>query len=310
MTNTNQPSDTTEATSTKRTELRDKSARIMSVAFGDHYAEVVSAGAPKATITIRKAAKDQLATSAINADLARAHGVETCDDLREVINVDGLMLPSGSGVYMGPANVGKSPVLKYIIDKAGLAGRLIRFGEPLPGYITDEDVAASVLAKALLDPEVKIIAIDSIKDLLATMGGGLMARGIPRPVFRLLSQWGTLASTLGKLILVPLNISTDDPNAVQEVSAAVLSNTTTALIAQADRTVTFTSRTGEGKIRREGRFTVQYGDKTGVEKLVLSRGALEQRSKGVEAKFQVGNESIDSTLVSASIFRALSMTKH
>lgn len=184
------------------------------------------------------------------------------DMLPVVYEDDQLRIPGGCGVILGPANVGKTPLLKWIVSMAD--GRLIRFGEPFPGYITEESEAAVALMDALLDPDVKLIAIDSIKDVLVDMHGGLMARGIPRGVFRMLSQWASVAASVGKAIVVPLNISTDDKAALDEVSAAILSNTTFSLIGGASAAKSsnpifeFVGRTGEGKRRVSQRWSVQY----------------------------------------------------
>lgn len=174
----------------------------------------------------------------------------------------GVYLPGGSAIVMGVASVGKTPVLKWAVracnDVEPGSATLIRFGEPLPGYITNEIDASRKLMSALLDPAIKLIAIDSIKDLVASMGGGLMARGVPRLVFKMISQWGTVAATLGKTIMVPLNISTDDRNAMDEVSSAVSSNATTAILHDKGGSYAISARTGEGKLRATGVWKLQF----------------------------------------------------
>lgn len=206
----------------------------------------------------------------------------------------GVYLPAGSAIVMGVASVGKTPVLKWVVKACNDANpgsaTLFRYGEPLPGYITNEVDAARKLMVALLNPDIKVIAIDSIKDLVASMGGGLMARGVPRLVFKMISQWGTVAASLGKTIIVPLNISTDDQNAMDEVSSAVSSNATTAILYDRDGKYAVSARTGEGKLRANSTWKLQFKDgkpvitSTDIAQPIDPRDALLGKDRLTEAK--------------------------
>lgn len=187
--------------------------------------------------------------------------------LRKILRQEhGINMPAGVGVVLGPADTRKTPLIKSLgeaCEKQNGVGSFvfIRYGEPLAGYFTREVDVADAMMKAILDPKVMLIGIDSIKDILADIGGGLMARGVPRKVFKMLSQWGAVAASLGKLIIVPLNISTDDANALAEVESAVHSNTTVALVAQSTAGVfNVSSRTGEGKMRERTSITIDFND--------------------------------------------------
>lgn len=242
---------------------------ILRIAFGNAVAKVTDNGEID-VINYTKSATSYIVRDAGEA-IRRNFNIEVHEDssvLPVVFETDTMRLPAGAGVVVGPASVGKTPVLKWLVaasnaQNAGSA-KFLRFGEPLPGYLTRESDAVHALTSYLLDPDVKVIAIDSIKDLLASMGGGLMARGIPRELFRMLSQWGAIASSLGKLIIVPLNISTDNEDALAEVEAAVLSNATFAAIANNGTSVgsTFsfatTARLGEGKRREIGKWELRF----------------------------------------------------
>lgn len=246
-----------------------KANEIMRVSFGNAVAVVTDDG----RVTIDARAKEAVSyiVSDTNDAFKKNFDIEPIRDpsqLPQVFNDRGVQLPAGIGVVVGPASVGKTPVLKWLVaasnHRSAGSAHLIRFGEPLPGYLTREADAVMALTELLLSPRVSIIAIDSIKDLLASMGGGLMARGVPRELFRMLSQWGSVAASLGKLIIVPLNISTDNEDALAEVESAVLSNATFAalaqpLLSQANKfTFTTSARQGEGKRRLLGRWTLSF----------------------------------------------------
>lgn len=246
-----------------------KANEIMRVSFGNAVAVVTDDG----RVSIDARAKEAVSyiVADTNMDFVQNFDINPLSDPSQLLSVfsdQGVELPAGIGVVVGPASVGKTPVLKWLVaasnEKAANSAQLIRFGEPLPGYLTREADAVLELTEYLLSPKVNIIAIDSIKDLLASMGGGLMARGVPRELFRMLSQWGSIAAGLGKLIIVPLNISTDNEEALAEVESAVLSNATFAAIAQPhlSQTDKFTfatsARQGEGKRRSLGRWTLTF----------------------------------------------------
>lgn len=249
-------------------EVAVKDRALLQIAFGDSVATAFESG----DLTARYSKHAQSFITTLDDEqeaIAALTGVKLQHDPELLAttmerSVHGVFLPAGSAIVMGVASVGKTPVLKWVVkacnDAVPGSATLFRYGEPLPGYITNEVDAARKLMVALLNPSIKVIAIDSIKDLVASMGGGLMARGVPRLVFKMISQWGTVAASLGKTIIVPLNISTDDQNAMDEVSSAVSSNATTAILYDRDGKYAVSARTGEGKLRANSTWKLQFKD--------------------------------------------------
>lgn len=275
-----------------------KDRALLQIAFGDSIATAFESGALTARYTDHAQSfittledEQEAIVDLTGVDLH--HDPETLAVTMER-ETHGVFLPAGSAIVMGVASVGKTPVLKWVVKACNDANpgsaTLFRYGEPLPGYITNEVDAARKLMVALLNPAIKVIAIDSIKDLVASMGGGLMARGVPRLVFKMISQWGTVAATLGKTIIVPLNISTDDQNAMDEVSSAVSSNATTAILYDRDGKYAVSARTGEGKLRANSTWKLQFKEgkpvitSTDVAETPDLRGALLGNDRLTEAK--------------------------
>lgn len=262
---------------------------VLRVRFGRAMAVVFDDGSRKVHARIKDAETALTSTDAARDHISHEYALDITNDpstLETAFDNGDLRVPVGIGVIMGPANVGKTPVLKWMVSQSNKqhpgSARLIRYGEPLPGYITRETEAVSLLVDYLLDREVKVIAIDSIKDLLGTMGGSLMARGIPREMFVMLSQWGSVAASLGKVIIVPLNISTDNADALAEVESGVLSNATFAAIASAVTGSGFkfdvTARQGEGKRRANSTMSLVF-DANGVPSIINSQsGQLQSGS--------------------------------
>lgn len=228
--------------------------------------------------------------------------------------IDGVSLPAGCGVIVGGANVGKTPVLRAIAEKLGPQAEFLRFGEPMPGYMTDEAEACAALVSHMLDPTIKVICVDSIKDLVASMDGAAMARGIPRVLFRMISQWGAIASALGKLVIFPLNISTDSAEAIKEVEAAVQSNATLSVFfsSYTGDTANFSAvaRTGEGRLREKTVWKMSYPG--GVPKLsIVSEGSprVNQANQSDDASVSINNAKfLSQYVVNNAISRALLMT--
>lgn len=296
-------------------------AEVLRLSFGNSLVSVDDSGSLK----VRSKPRDDDGSSFIVMDRVaqfNALGLSVNLDPSYIGNAfdeSDLRLCSGCGVVTGPANVGKSPILKWIVSRANAlkpgSAKLVRFGEPLPGYITLEAEAGLLIAKHLMDPTVKIIAIDSIKDLLVTMSyGGTMARGVPRAVFRLLSQWGAIAASLGKLIVVPLNISTDDANALAEVNSAVLSNSTLSIIWKSGATFVVTERTGESKMRRESNWQVVYKNNEPVVTITEVNGSAtaepDSNLEDIRAYITMNAQnSAHATLISNSLRRVANVTK-
>lgn len=262
-----------------------RSEALLQLVFGRAvvaaYARFDADGAPVGDLDVLASLHDNRdgpAYSFITADpllyapLERAAGRRITDDPATLALTmqpkthSGATMAGGSTVAMGPASVGKTPLLRWIVDVCNKhregSAVLLRFGEPLPGYVTNELELARMLMAALLDPAIDVIAVDSIKDLTATMDGALMARGVPRQLMRMLSQWGTVFAALGKTIVVPLNISTDNEDALKEVASGVLSNTTTAIVHEEGLNYKFAGRSGEGKLRLSTTWRLSF--KNGV----------------------------------------------
>lgn len=282
---------------------------VLRVRFGRAMAVVFDNGAR----TIHARIKDAETALSNNEEahdyIFDEYGIDVATDpaiLGVAFDNGNLSIPVGVGVVMGPANVGKTPVLKWLVSESNKndpgSAKLIRFGEPLPGYITRETEAVSLLLGHLLDVNVKVIAIDSIKDLLGTMGGSLMARGIPREMFVMLSQWGSVAASLGKLIIVPLNISTDNSDALAEVESGVLSNATFAAVATQASGSGFkfdvTARIGEGKRRTTSVLSLSF-DSDGVPR-ITNGGSTKQNHTAV-----AGDSTTQITLSRYALGRAL-----
>lgn len=253
---------------------------VLRVRFGRAMAVVFDDGSRMIHSRIKDAETALTSTNVAQDHIFNEYAIHVSDDpstLGIAFDNGNLQIPVGVGVVMGPANVGKTPVLKWLVAESNKqqqgSAKLIRYGEPLPGYITRETEAVSLLVGYLLDSNVRIIAIDSIKDLLGTMGGSLMARGIPREMFVMLSQWGSVAASLGKLIVVPLNISTDNADALAEVESGVLSNATFAAVASIATGSGFkfdvTTRIGEGKRRTNSTMDLAF-DANGIPSIVNS----------------------------------------
>lgn len=251
------------------TEDEPKPRTLLQVRFGQSVARVTERYLDKGTFEVRGFLKRDLTFLSTGAEVSlglRAKPVEVESEL-EISPQTGL--PVGSVVIFGPSNLAKTPLLKRLVaeQEAGAPGSAVhlRFGEPLPGYMSDDMEAAFVLTSALLDPKVKLIAIDSIKDMASTVEGASMARGLPRPLFTILSQWGQVACSLGKTILTPLNISTDDKSALQEAVQAAHGNTTAVLsitTAEPDGKsfkYRLSARQGEGRKRRSETWTLTFG---------------------------------------------------
>lgn len=282
-------------------EERETALPVLQISFGCALASLMDDG----NVVLRENAKlpySAIATSAKARGFLTARGLEVDTDPSELDAVmqreaHGVFVPAGSCIVMGKASVGKTPVLKWAVRKCNSVEHgsavILRYGEPFPGYMTSEVEAASALLNALLDPEVKLIAVDSIKDLLASMDGAAMARGVPRTAFRMISQWGSVAAALGKSIMTPLNISTDNDDALNEVAAAVLSNSTCSVISTANSKFDVLARTGEGRMRDESEWHLTFEDGSPI----VTETAVNLRSSGAvkTAQATLGSSSLKAT---------------
>lgn len=292
---------------------------VVQVSFGRALACLMDDG----SVVLRESAK--LPYSAISVgdkaqSVLEGLGLRVIDDPATLPAVmarskHGVFVPAGSCIVMGAASVGKTPILKWAVRRCNAveegSARILRYGEPFPGYITSEVEAASALLTALLDPEVKLIAIDSIKDLLASMDGAAMARGVPRTAFRMISQWGSIAASLGKAIITPLNISTDNEDALGEVAAAVHSNSTCSVISIGGSRFSVMSRTGEGKQRDEDTWQLSFGEE-GPVVTSTAGGRIKASTHVTDNRPDLGSSTLKATqnAVLKAVGRALANPDH
>lgn len=205
-------------------------------------------------------------------------------DIMPLVNLRGGAIPTGGCIIAGGPDKGKTPAIQAIANAirstyGDESVVYIRFGEPLPGYLTDPIELLQQVAAAMADPKVRLIAIDSLKDIMGQMKGQLMARGIPRLFFVVFSQWSSMAASLGKTIITPLNVSTDSAEAIAEVETACLSNSTCTITVQSSATnkIVYTgiARTGDGKPRSKVTMVVSF-DAAGSPSIVMSDSLAEE----------------------------------
>lgn len=174
-------------------------------------------------------------------------------DLRTIEVTRGLKIPTGVVTVLGTSDAAKSPLADFLAK-----GNVINFGEPLPGDITRAFDACAELIEFLLDPKQQVISFDSVKNLMSRSSGAAGARGISRSVFPMLSDWSAVAASLGKCIVVPVNISTSDVGAMDEIKEAMRSNVTMHIFAAGGASYNFLSRVpGKGR-RVAGRFNATF----------------------------------------------------
>lgn len=133
-----------------------------------------------------------------------------------------LRIPSGVVMVVGGANTAKTPIVHLLADSDAEGYAVVRYGEPMAGYIVDQNQAAVAIGQALLFEQ--DVALDSAKDLLALAGGGAMASGLSRGSLPILSDLSALAATVGSTIYIPINPSTDTAAVVEMVVEAAKSN--------------------------------------------------------------------------------------
>lgn len=197
------------------------------------------------------------------------------NDLVTVATIDGIPFPSGGCVVLGPANVGKSPLLKYIQSHVKTS-ELIRFGEPLPGYlVNDADLAAAML----FSPS-DMLLIDSFKNLAGRLSGGLFGTGLSREVFYQLQDWSSYFATMGRCFVTPLNISTENVDAVHMTVEALKSNCTMVITLSEDGSFTWLARTGENQPRSLGTGSIEWFPKGqgGIKRLKVIGEKTENRN--------------------------------
>lgn len=173
--------------------------------------------------------------------------------LKVTTTIDGIPLPVGVVVIFGGTNSAKSPLASYLVKQG--KGKLLRYGEPLPGYSRD----LTVLLQRVFAAEESLIAIDSMKNLVGRIDGGLMKTGLSREFFAMMSDWSSYFSELGQTILVIVNANVDprQPELVNTVIEGLWSNTN-GVIHSEGGILKWTMRVGDAMPRIEGQAKIAW----------------------------------------------------
>lgn len=175
-----------------------------------------------------------------------------------VAMVDGNRYGAGLTIVAGRGDVGKTPFVHAF--GAMLAGdadyAAIRFGEPLSGYTTDFDAFVADLAEAMM--LYPVIVIDSLKDVIASVGGNATTGGLSRGAFQLLSDLGSIASTRGCVLIASINPTSNDPKIIELINEAARSNATSLVVSKSDGVWDVITRTGEGLQRLTHQLVSTY----------------------------------------------------
>lgn len=177
---------------------------------------------------------------------------------------DVLPVPTGLVLFVGPADVGKTPLAMHVAEKLG--GVLVKHGEPFPGFtITREELAMQILEAAQLSD---VIVVDSLKDLARDSSGAAMSDGLNSGFFTMMSQWSALFASYGKSLVVPVNFATSRDDAIKSAVQSIKSNATMLAVAVDDRWE-WVMRTSVGAKRSKGAFHIQWkSSEGGIGKLV------------------------------------------
>lgn len=208
-------------------------------------------------------------------------------------------LPTGVIALFGGANSSKSPLAHYICAKAD--GKLIRYGEPLPGYHRDFRLAVN----EMFTTDKKVIVLDSVKNLIGRIEGGLMTTGISREFFAMLSDWSSYFAELGKTLVVIINATTKDENVLDMVVEGLFSNTTGVLYSRKG-SIEWKMRAGSGKQRREGEHTIIWQGDGVISRLqVLSTNITKPRGP-VPSRQVIPTSDVGATEIVSPLARGLS----
>jgi hypothetical protein len=222
-----------------------------------------------------------------------------------------LRFPSGIVLVVGGASTAKSPFVHLLASAGKPHYSVIRYGEPLAGYMVDEGEAMESLGRALLTES--DIVFDSVKDLLAMATGGAMASGLSRGALPILSDLSALAATVGATIYIPINPSTSAENIVEMVVEAAKSNVAMTIVngsksGGVSNTWISSIRRGEGLLRDVVEFDAGFTEDSlimeffGDAYLSTANGKAKTPSWGgtaqrVSAATQIANqESFDAAL--------------
>lgn len=228
---------------------------------------------------------------------AHPEGFEIQKELKLVAVVDGIPLVAGVNVIFGGADASKSPVLRHIA--AHTPSTMIRFGEPLPGYVRETDA----LAKALLSSTTPVICLDSIKNLVGRLAGNAMTSGVSREVFAMLSDWSSFFAERGQAVVTIINVSTDDEKALNMTVEALRTNTNATWRSARNGMIEWQHRTGEGRIRNSGTVQIVWqGD--GVVRALRAIGASPEDKRATRKATPV-TTTVGSLDTTSTLHRAL-----
>lgn len=183
--------------------------------------------------------------------------------------IDGFKVPAGAVLITGKGDSGKTPMAHALAEQLSASHDegfyLLRLAESFTGNLKTDKQAGLELADAMASHS--IIVIDSIKDMLTTMGGTAMESGLSRDALPMLSRLSMLASDLGCVILCPINPSSPRDSVIELIAEAARSNVATAMIGH-NGGWTIVARRGEGLMRSKG--TAELVFKGGLPKVSIS----------------------------------------
>lgn len=178
---------------------------------------------------------------------AHIEGLEPVLHQPDIATIDGIPITAGVNVILGVANVGKSPLLRYIAGKQGV--RLIEAQEPFAGSIRGTDQLAAAILQAHESP---IICVDSFKNVVRRMtGGGTMISGISGELLPWLSDMSSYFAERGQAIVTALNFSVARKEVIDEMISGLSSNVS-ALWVMDKSGIKWSVRGQAGKMRRSG----------------------------------------------------------
>jgi len=209
-------------------------------------------------------------------------------------------VPAGLCLIVGGAAAGKTPLAHALAGFGDQDYHIVRYGEPLAGYITNEDDAAFKVAQALLSGY--DVVLDSVKDVLSLMGGAAMKSGLSREVLPLFSRWATLAADTGCTLYVPVNPSSPDDEVVQLLVEATKSNATMTVYSDGGDRWSYVARRGEGLQRESGSFTAKFA-KDGT--MDLMNGSSSAASAKEYTSSSVTSDAITDAAFAASLRRSV-----
>lgn len=176
-------------------------------------------------------------------------------------------IPCGVCLILAGGGFGKTPLANSLAAFGVDSYSAVRVGEPLAGYTSSSFEAAYALASALITSQ--DVVLDSIKDLLSG-GGAAMKSGLSRDALVSISGWAAMACDVGSTIYVPVNPSTPDPEVLELLAEISKSNATMTIVTAGKDQWAYSSRTGEGLPRDEGKFNVKF-DRDGLAQISGSK---------------------------------------